>query len=109
MNAKQKYTIVDNEKELSEILKINNRVVALFYASWCPFCVKILPQFENLAEGDSRFFLAVKDDQEKIADSFSVQVYPTLILFEQGAISRRLDGALRVGLNEKQLVDFIKE
>jgi hypothetical protein len=45
----------------------------------------------------------VQNDQEKIADQYSVKIYPTMLFFENGVVSKRLDGVLGVGLDEKQL------
>jgi hypothetical protein len=38
-----------------------------------------------------------------------VEAVPTLILFENGKILSRLDANLGRGLNEKQLVDWLKK
>ena len=107
MNMHDECPLVDSENGLGDILKANDRVVALFYASWCPFSVKILPKFKSYAEDGPQGFLLVKDDQETMADKYSIEVYPTLILFEKGAIAKRLDGALGIGLQEERLADFI--
>ena len=49
----------------------------------------------------------MQDDQETIAHQYSVEVYPTVLFFEDGVVSKRLDGVLGVGLDEKQLSEFI--
>jgi hypothetical protein len=36
-----------------------------------------------------------------------VKIYPTMLFFENGVVSKRLDGVLGIGLDEKQLVEFI--
>ena len=99
--------LVNNNHDLIEKLRATDRVIALFYASWCPFCVKFLPIFKKHAEGEGRHFVIVQDDQETIADQYSVKVYPTVLFFENGVVSKRLDGILRVGLDEKQMVEFV--
>jgi thioredoxin 1 len=99
--------LVNNNHDLIEKLRATDRVIALFYASWCPFCVKFLPIFKKHAEGEGRRFAIVQDDQETIADQYSVKVYPTVLFFENGVISKRLDGVLGVGLDEKQMVEFV--
>jgi hypothetical protein len=38
---------------------------------------------------------------------YEVEVFPTVLFFENGAVSKRLDGIPGVGLTEKHLVDFI--
>jgi thioredoxin 1 len=107
MKITDTYVLVDDEQGLSEMLKAKERVIALFYASWCPFCVDFLPTFQRCAEGEKLSFLVVKDDHETMGDRYSVEVVPTVLLFEKGNVSKRLDGVLGKGLNEKMLTDFI--
>jgi thioredoxin-like negative regulator of GroEL len=107
MNTKNKCDLVDHQQDLEKILTAKGRVIALWYASWCPFCTKFLPIFEKHAEGERRNFLLVRDDQESMGGQYAVEVFPTVLLFENGAVSKRQDGVPRVGLTEKQLVDFI--
>ena len=107
MSANVTFPLVNNDHDLREILKTKDRVIALFHASWCPFCVRFLPIFKKHAEEEGRHFVIVQDDQETIADQYSVTVYPTVLFFENGVVSKRLDGVLGVGLDEKQLAEFV--
>ena len=107
MKEKDNCPVVDNEQDLSRMLKEHERVIVLFYASWCPFCVSLLPSFQKHAEAGEGIFLAVRDDQEEIGDHYSVTVYPTAMMFEDGTIAKRLDGVRGVGLTAKQLADFM--
>ena len=107
MSASGTCTLVNDNQDLIEILKATNRVIALFHASWCPFCVRFLPIFKKHADVEGRHFVSVQDDQETIADQYSVKVYPTVLFFENGVVSKRLDGISGVGLDEKQLAEFV--
>jgi thioredoxin 1 len=107
MSASGQCAFVNNSHDLIEILRATNRAVALFYASWCPFCARFLPIFKKHAKGEGRHFVSVQDDQETIADQYSVKVFPTVLFFENGVVSKRLDGISGVGLDEKQLAEFI--
>lgn len=109
MAANTRSALVKNERDLIETLGAADRVIALFHASWCPFCIKFLPAFQKSASAreTGRHFVVVQDDQEVIADRYSVQVYPTVLYFEKGSVSKRLDGVPGVGLGEKQLTEFI--
>ena len=107
MSANVTCALVNNNQDLIEILRATDRLIAFFYASWCPFCIKFLPIFQKTAEKEGRHFVIVQDDQETIADQYSVKVYPTVLFFEKGVISKRLDGVLGVGLDEKQLSEFV--
>jgi len=107
MKTTKRCVQVDNEQGLKDTLKANERVIALFYASWCPFCVDFLPVFQKCAEGEGLGFLVVQDDQETMGDRYAVEVVPTVLFFEKGKVAKRLDGVPGVGLNEKKLTDFI--
>ena len=107
MSANVTGALVNNNQDLIEILRATDRVIAFFYASWCPFCIKFLPTFQKTAEKEGRHFVIVQDDHEAIANQYSVKVYPTVLFFENGVISKRLDGVLGVGLDEKQLSEFV--
>ncbi|MBE0556162.1 MAG: thioredoxin family protein [Proteobacteria bacterium] len=107
MKTTDRCVMVDDVQGLSDTLKAQERVIALFHASWCPFCVDFLPIFERCAEEKGLGFLVVEDDQETIGDRYSVEVVPTVLFFEKGKVAKRLDGVLGVGLNEEKLTDFI--
>jgi thioredoxin 1 len=106
MGADMPCALVNNHRDLSEMLRTGDRLLALFYASWCPFCRKFLPVFEKHAEKDGPHFVLVQDDQETLADRYAVKVYPTVLFFENGVVSKRLDGVSGVGLEEEQLTQF---
>ena len=38
---------VDDQHSLNEQLKKNGKVLALFYASWCPYCMAFVPVFNK--------------------------------------------------------------
>ena len=108
MISKEPCALVNNEKDLDEMLRTKERVIALFYASWCPFCKKFLPIFMRSAEGERRDFLSVQDDEETLADRYSVKIFPTVLYFEKGIVSKRLDGIPGVGLQEQHLAEFVR-
>lgn len=107
MKENNKCVQVYKEHDLDYALKTNDKVMALFYASWCPFCSRFLPVFKKQAEGQERNFLLVQDDEEIFCDKYSIKVFPTVLFFEKGVLSKRLDGAAGAGLQEKQLVEFV--
>ena len=108
MKTTERYVLVDNKRGLEDTLKANERAIALFYASWCPFCVDFLPVFQKCTKSEDLGFLIVQDDQETLGHRYAVEVVPTVLFFQNGKVAKRLDGTLGVGLNEKQLTKFIQ-
>jgi thioredoxin 1 len=100
------FPFIHSGQELEKALKAD-RVVALFYASWCPFCRKVLPAFQQSAQGAGKRLIAVQDDEETMAETYTVKVYPTLLCFEKGVVIRRLDGVLGIGISDKDLKVFM--
>jgi thiol-disulfide isomerase/thioredoxin len=94
----------DVEPELDEILKTKNHVLVLFYASWCPFSKRFLPIYEKCTLNNPNPCLRVMiDDKQELCEKYSIEVFPTVLLFENGMVSKRLDGEAGFGLDEKRL------
>jgi hypothetical protein len=66
-----------------------------------------LPIFKKQSQGREKNFFLVQDDQETICGKYAIDIFPTVLFFEDGVLAKRLDGIAGVGLQEKQLVEFI--
>ena len=73
-------------RDLESQLSRNKRVLALFYASWCPFCRSFLPVFDHCSKQDFGLILYVNvDDYDSpLWDEYSVEEVPTVIFFKEG-------------------------
>jgi thiol-disulfide isomerase/thioredoxin len=99
---------VDVEYGLEDTLESKEKVFVLFYASWCPFSQRFLPIFEKFAKDKNRrCSRIVTDDKASLCEKYSVEVVPTVVVFEKGKVTGRLDGVLGIGLSEKQFKDFV--
>jgi thioredoxin 1 len=109
MSAKNKCAAVDNSRDMEKTVKDRDKVIALVYASWCPFCRRFLPIFEEYAGKEEKHFLLAQDDSEAICEKYGIEVVPTLLFFENGVLAKRLDGMPGAGLDEEKLVKFLRE
>jgi thioredoxin 1 len=103
---------VSEEEELAKHLESNSKVTALFYSSWCPFCRSFLPTFNKHVQKtglDTFIKVLIDDDENPIWETYSLEAVPSIIVFEKGKVTRRLDCQLGAGLNEKQLVKFLEK
>jgi len=99
---------IDVGYDLVEVLRSKDKVVVLFYASWCPFSQRFLPIFEKYAKNNTLTCLRIViDDKASLCEKYSVDVVPTVLLFEDGKVKKRLDGVSGAGLTEKQLTSLI--
>ncbi len=76
------------------------RILAVFYADWCPFCRRIFP-FLDVLNPDSCYAVYrvdMSDEDNDLWDSFEIEVVPTLIAFDEGKEFWRANGVLMVGL-----------
>ena len=50
----------------------------------------------------------VDDYDNPLWEDYSIEAVPTVILFDEGRVCRRLDGRLGEGLSEKQLSEWLE-
>jgi thiol-disulfide isomerase/thioredoxin len=108
MSARKKITS-ENKKKSSFHEKVDSKdkAVVLFYATWCPFSRAFLPIFEEFSESNPDECLSVIVDEEPdVCEEYSIEYYPTVIMFKKGRVHKRLDAEPHIGLSKKQLKDL---
>lgn len=94
---------------LADELKDRDRTLVLFYAEWCPFSLRFLPHFEEFAgehPGECRI-IEIGEDPEA-CEAYAIEVYPTVLEFQNGRLLKRLDATPGVGLSPAQLEKFCR-
>ena len=72
-------------------------VLVDFWAEWCGPCRRIGPIVEELAqeyEGRLRVAKVNIDQHQQAANKFGIQSIPTLLLFKDGELAKRITGAV---------------
>jgi thioredoxin 1 len=85
-------------------------ILAVFYASWCPFCRSFLTVFESTMIGKTDpqgALVDVSAENNPLWEIFKVDIVPTLIGFRDGVAIARKDGAAGVGLGISDLQDVL--
>ena len=81
-----------------------------FWAEWCGPCKMIAPVLEDIArEHPDRIKIAKLnvDDNPNVARRFDVMSIPTLLLFADGEVKKRLVGAKGKAQLLEELAEFI--
>jgi len=101
--------VKDPETFRREVLEAQEPTVALFWATWCPFCRKFKPEFDRLASRKPWRLASVylADYANPLWDDYDVDVVPTLALFKDGRLVDRENGILGYGLDERKLEAFV--
>ena len=97
---------IDTQQDLDKEVAGREKVIVLFYASWCGFCDRFVPVFENKMSSykdGSVVYVLLDDYDNPMWDEYKIRAVPTVLFFEKGKVSSRLDAGLGSGLNERQL------
>jgi thiol-disulfide isomerase/thioredoxin len=95
---------------IDDELKQKDKAFVLFYATWCPFSQRFLPIFEEYAKNNPKECISViVDNKPDVCEEYSIEYYPTVILFKKGKVQKRLDAEPGIGLNRKQLKELAEK
>jgi thiol-disulfide isomerase/thioredoxin len=107
--SKAEKSKIENHKRsnLNDEIKHKDKACVLFYASWCIFSQRFLPLFEEYAKGNPQDCISIIiDDKPDLCEEYSIEYYPTVLMFKKGKVHKRLDAKLGLGLTKKQLIEF---
>jgi thioredoxin 1 len=86
---------VTDDSFQAEVIESENPVLVDFWAPWCGPCRMVAPVLEEIADErpDLRIAKLNVDENQQTAAQFEVLSIPTLILFRNGQIAKKVIGA----------------
>jgi len=76
-----------------ELTQTDTPVIALFYATYCPFCQRFAAIFEKHSTNQPYVFAKadITDDSSPYWERYNINYVPTLIAFRNGQVIARRD------------------
>ncbi len=105
-------TEIYTKQELDAELSKSSKVMALFYATWCPFCMRFVKVFDEEIKAlklDHVIHVLLDDYDNPLWDNYEIAAVPTIILFENAKVSNRLDAKLGRGLKEEDFTKWLEK
>jgi thioredoxin 1 len=103
-------TTITSETFDETIKSSSTPVVVDFWAEWCGPCKMIAPILEEIASENAGKVQIAKlnvDDNPELARRFDVMSIPTLIVFKDGEVTKRMVGAKGKGQLLQELNEFL--
>jgi len=104
--------VKDEQSLASQLVANKNRdVIVLFYSTWCPYCRSFQPVFNKYSEnpGSAVYMkVPIDEDENPMWETYSLDAVPSVLLFRNGQVAKRLDCERGVGLNEAKLSAWLK-
>lgn len=77
-----------------EVIEATKPVIVDFWAAWCGPCQMLSPVIDEIAASHPEITVGKVnvDDQPELAQQFSIELIPTIVIFKNGSVVQRLTG-----------------
>jgi thioredoxin 1 len=83
-----------NNKNFKTVIRQNEVVLVDFWAPWCAPCKMIAPSLNDIAESEENITIGKVnvDHNQQLAQKYKIRNIPTLLLFKNGQVEKRITG-----------------
>jgi len=94
-----------------DVLKQSKYVLVDFWAPWCKPCLMMAPELKKVAVHYDKKLIVMKlnvDENRSMSKKYKIRGIPTLILFKDGKVVRKLVGYRKFNNLKSELDRYIK-
>jgi thioredoxin len=102
---------ITHETEWNTLVSDRKILAADFWASWCPYCIRLKPIFESIASKypDIRFVKVNVDEQQELASRYGIRGIPVIKFFCEEKEVGEIVGYMPLGELEKKVSEIGNE
>jgi len=103
-------TITATDAEFNDLINGDKPVLVDFWAEWCGPCRMVGPIVEEIASEYSDKLAVAKlnvDENPQVSHQYEVMSIPTLIVYQDGVVKKRIVGARPKTMLLQELAEFI--
>jgi len=103
-------TVEATDQNFTDIVGTTTPTLVDFWAEWCGPCKMMNGPLDEIAGENSEKLTVAKlnvDENQQTAMNFEVMSIPTMIIFQDGVVKKRLVGARSKAQLEGELAEFI--
>ena len=103
--------VITQETAWASLVSGKKLVAADFWATWCPFCLRLKPIFESIANKypDIRFVKINVDEQQELASRYGIRGIPVIKFFCEGREVGEIVGYVPQNELEKRISEISSE
>jgi len=95
---------------ISEVLEHRALIVVDFWAPWCGPCRSMSPVLDKIAQENAATLSVVKlnvDNNPETVQKYGVTSLPTILVFRDGVVVKRVMGARPKSILDAELAEFL--
>ncbi len=88
------FAVINEKSFIREVLESSQPVLVYFWAPWCGLCHLMHPIVEKIQseqQSEIKLITINADENLKLANTYKIKNLPTLLLFNNGILSKKLD------------------